>query len=74
MVRATWVSTELKVPVQIKTADPRFGNTGMELTNIVQSEPSASLFVVPAGYTIQQGGGRGPGGARGSGRRGPSPQ
>ena len=62
VVRITWISTELKVPVQIKTTDPRFGNTDMELTNIVQAEPSASLFVVPAGYTTQQGGGRGPGG------------
>jgi hypothetical protein len=75
VVRITWISTELKVPVEIKTTDPRYGNTDMELTNIVQAEPSASLFVVPAGYTIQQGGGRGPGGsARGAARRGPAPQ
>jgi hypothetical protein len=75
VVRITWISTELKVPVEIKTSDPRFGNTDMELTNIVQAEPSASLFVVPAGYTIQQGGGRGPGGSsRGAARRGPGPQ
>jgi hypothetical protein len=73
IVRATWVSTELKVPVQIKSTDPRFGTTDMELTNIVQAEPSASLFVVPAGYTVQAGG-RGPGGMRGNARRGPGPQ
>lgn len=74
IVRTTWVSTELKVPVQIKTTDPRYGTTDMELTNITQAEPSASLFVVPAGYSIQTGGGRGPGGPRGAGRRGPGPQ
>ena len=79
VVRITWISTELKVPVEIKTTDPRFGNTDMELTNVVQAEPSASLFVVPAGYTIQQGGGRGSGGgpgasSRGAARRGPAPQ
>jgi hypothetical protein len=75
IVRTTWVSTELKVPVQIKTTDPRFGTTDMELTNITQAEPSASLFVVPAGYTLQSGGGRGPGGGpRGNARRGPGPQ
>jgi len=75
VVRITWISTELKIPVQIKTTDPRYGNTDMELTNIVQTEPSAALFVVPAGYTVQQGGGRGPGGsARSAGRRGPGPQ
>ena len=75
VVRITWISTELNVPVQIKTIDPRYGNTDMELTNIVQAEPGASLFVVPAGYTVQQGGGRGPGGGpRGAARRGPGPQ
>jgi hypothetical protein len=74
VVRITWISTDLKVPVEIKTTDPRFGNTDMELTNVAQTEPSASLFVVPAGYTIQQGGGRGPGGPRSGARRGPGPQ
>jgi len=72
VVRINWVSTELKVPVSIKTSDPRHGTSDMELTNIAQSEPSASLFVVPAGYTIKQGGGRGIGGPR-PGRRGGAP-
>jgi hypothetical protein len=71
VVRTTWISTELKVPVEIKTTDPRYGATDMELTNIVQTEPSASLFVIPAGYTTQQDGGRGP---RNAARRGPGPQ
>jgi len=60
--RVTWISNDLKVPVQIKSTDPRFGATDMELTNIVQGEPNASLFTVPAGYTIKTGG---PGGMRG---------
>ncbi|HKD08177.1 MAG TPA: hypothetical protein VKB79_19915 [Bryobacteraceae bacterium] len=64
--RVTWISTDLKVPVQIKSTDPRFGATDMELTNIVQAEPNASLFTVPAGYTVKTGG---PGGMRGP--RGP---
>jgi hypothetical protein len=72
VVRISWISTDLKVPVQIKTTDPRYGNTDMELTNIVEAEPNGSLFVVPAGYTTQQGGGRG--GPRGSARRGPGPR
>ena len=54
VVRVTWVSTDLSVPVQIKTTDPRNGTSDMELTSIVHSEPNASLFVVPAGYTVQQ--------------------
>lgn len=66
-VRVTWVSTALQVPVQIKTSDPRFGATDMELTNIAQTEPNGSLFVVPAGYTVKTGGGRGPGGRNGGG-------
>jgi hypothetical protein len=75
IVRVSWISTELKVPVQIKTSDPRIGSSDMELTTIAQAEPSASLFVVPAGYTIQQvgGGGRGPRGPRGAVRRGGQP-
>jgi hypothetical protein len=66
--RTTWVSNDLKVPVQIKSSDPRFGTTQMDLTNIVQAEPSASMFVVPAGYTVKTG----PGGPGGPG--GPRPQ
>lgn len=73
--RTTYVSPDLKLPVQIKTVDPRFGTRDMELTNIQMGEPSAALFAVPAGYTIQKAGpemGRGPGG-RGFGRPGGPP-
>lgn len=52
IVREVWVSTDLKVPMLIKSSDPRFGNSVMQLTNIVQSEPDASLFVVPSTYTV----------------------
>jgi hypothetical protein len=72
--RITYVSQDLKLPVQIKTSDPRFGVSDMELTNISTGEPGATLFTVPAGYTIQKAGtqqGRGPGG--GFGRRGGGP-
>jgi hypothetical protein len=67
--RTTYVSPDLKLPVQIKTSDPRFGTTDMELTNISTGEPSAALFAVPAGYTVKRANaGRGPGGgARGPG-------
>jgi hypothetical protein len=81
VVRVTWIANDLKVPVQIKSSDPRFGSTDMELTNIVTSEPNASLFVVPAGYTTTTGGGPGRMGTafnRGSdfhgGGPGPGPQ
>ncbi len=64
ITRITWISTQLQLPVQIKSSDPRSGTSDMELTNISTGEPSAALFQVPAGYTIEKGGGggRGPGG------------
>jgi hypothetical protein len=70
IVHETWVSDELKVPVMVKHSDPRSGTTTTQLTNIVRAEPDTTLFAVPAGYTVQKGGGpgRGPGrGPRGGG-------
>jgi len=63
-VRETWISTDLKVPVMIKTTDPRFGTRVVQLTNIVQSDPDPSLFQVPSNYTVttRSGGGREMGG------------
>src|SRR5579864_1043938 len=52
IVREAWVSTDLKVPLLIKSSDPRFGSTVMQLTNIVRTEPDAALFQVPAGYAV----------------------
>ena len=53
IVREVWISQDLKVPVMIKTSDPRFGETTMQLTHVVQANPDAALFQVPAGYTIE---------------------
>lgn len=68
-VREVWTSTDLKVPVLIKTSDPRRGTTVTQLTNISRAEPDAALFQAPPGYTIRQGAavrpmGRGPRGQR----------
>jgi hypothetical protein len=49
-----WESKDLGIIVKSVSADPRFGTTTYELTNIVQSSPDPSLFRVPAGYTILQ--------------------
>jgi hypothetical protein len=54
-VREVWTSTDLKVPVLVKTSDPRRGTTVTQLTNIVRAEPDAALFQAPAGYTVRQG-------------------
>jgi hypothetical protein len=53
IVREVWVSQDLKIPVLIKTSDPRFGETTMQLTNVLQTNPDPALFQVPANYTIQ---------------------
>jgi hypothetical protein len=64
-VHETWTSADLKVPVMVKTSDPRFGTSQTQLTNIVRAEPDPSLFQVPAGYTVTK--------DRGGMRGGPRP-
>ncbi len=55
IMRETWVSSDLKVPVMVKTSDPRFGTTVTQVTDITRAEPDAALFQTPAGYTVSQG-------------------
>ena len=61
-----WYSPDLQIVVKSTRSDPRFGTTTYSLTKVQRAEPAASLFVVPSGYTVQQGHGprdhRGPGG------------
>jgi hypothetical protein len=47
IVHETWLSMDLKVPVMVKTIDPRFGTTTTQLTNITRSEPDPALFQAP---------------------------
>jgi hypothetical protein len=76
--RTLWIANDLKVPVQIKSSDPRFGTSEMELTNITTSEPSAALFTLPAGYALQAGRQGGPlpagMGGKAQGRMRPGPK
>jgi hypothetical protein len=60
IVREVWRSADLKVPVMVKTSDPRFGSEVIQLTNVNRAEPDASLFQTPANYTVTKG--HGPGG------------
>lgn len=67
VTREIWYSTDLKRNILESVTDPQHGNRRVELTNIVQGEPGADLFAIPAGYTTQNGrlgfgNGRGPGG------------
>lgn len=56
MVSEHWYSNDLQIMVMSKRSDPRFGDTTYTLTDIQRSEPSSSLFAVPADYTVREGG------------------
>jgi hypothetical protein len=56
-----WYSPDLQIVVKSTRSDPRFGTTTYTLTNVQRAEPAAALFMVPADYTVKEGG---PGGLR----------
>lgn len=64
IVQEKWVSPDLRTVVRSRHHDPRHGENTFDLTRIDRSEPPASLFTVPEGYTITNEGMR-------EGRRGP---
>jgi hypothetical protein len=47
-----WTSPDLQVLVYSKHHDPRTGDVEYRLRNISRNEPPASLFQIPAGYTV----------------------
>jgi len=56
IVHETWFSNDLQMVVMSKRTNPWSGETTYTLTNIQRQEPPASLFAVPPGYTVTQGG------------------
>jgi hypothetical protein len=86
VISERWYSPDLQIVVKSVRNDPRFGQTTYTLcgpepsnlrgsancsTNILLQEPAATLFLVPADYTVQQGA---PGGhGKGMHRGGPPP-
>lgn len=48
-----WYSPDLQIPVLAKRNDPQSGQSTYSVTNIQRGDPPASLFQVPADYTIQ---------------------
>jgi hypothetical protein len=56
IISETWYSPDLQTVVLSKRNDPRIGESVMSVTNIQRGEPSATLFQVPAGYTVKDGG------------------
>ena len=61
VVSERWYSADLQIDLKSTRTDPRFGTTTYTVTNVQRTEPAATLFTVPADYTVQTGG-RGPGG------------
>ena len=55
IVTEVWTSPDLKTVVYSKRSDPRMGEQTFRLTNIVRTEPSPSLFIVPADFRIVDG-------------------
>jgi hypothetical protein len=52
-VTENWNSLEMGITTLGKMSDPRSGDSVARMTSIEQSEPDASLFEVPADYTIK---------------------
>ncbi len=68
--REMWFSPDLKIEVGNTESDPFRGTRTTTVTSLSKTEPEASLFAVPSGYTVQQApqrafGHRGPGGPGG---------
>jgi hypothetical protein len=56
VISERWYSPELQIVVKSTRSDPRFGTTTYTVTNIQKTEPDASLFAIPADYTVKEGG------------------
>jgi hypothetical protein len=56
IVSERWYSPELQVVVLSSHKDPFAGENIYRLTNITRAEPAASLFEVPADYSVVEGG------------------
>jgi hypothetical protein len=52
IVSERWFAPSLKVVVESRRSDPRFGETSYRLTGIVRAEPAPSLFEVPSDYKV----------------------
>ena len=52
IVTEVWTSPDLKTIVLSKRSDPRMGEQTFRLTNIVRTEPDASLFTVPSDFKV----------------------
>ena len=56
IVSERWYSPDLQIVLKSTRTDPRFGTTTYTVNNIQRTEPAASLFTVPADFTVKTGG------------------
>ncbi len=72
-----WYSPDLQIVVKTTRNDPRFGVTSYVVSSLQRQEPSATLFAVPADYTVEavkpHMHGKGPGGPGGAAPPPPPP-
>ena len=54
VVAERWYSKELQGTVMMRISDPRKGEAVFRLVNIRLEDPPASLFEIPADYTVQE--------------------
>jgi hypothetical protein len=54
VVNERWFSPELRVVVQTRRFDPRFGEVLYRLVNISRGDPPVDLFEVPGDFTIEE--------------------
>ncbi|MEO8096740.1 MAG: hypothetical protein ABI811_03500 [Acidobacteriota bacterium] len=52
VVTEQWTSDDLQLLIKSANSDPRFGDTTYELTRVQLGSPDASLFQIPADYTL----------------------
>jgi hypothetical protein len=64
VVTERWYSPDLQTVILQKRSDPRSGEYVYQWTNIVRSEPPATLFTVPSDFPLSQGPGPRPRGPR----------
>jgi len=72
VVSERWYSADLQIVLKSTRTDPRFGTTTYAVTSVQRTEPAATLFTVPAEYTVETGG-RGHGGPGGPAPMAPPP-
>ena len=49
-----WFSPDLQMEVKSTREDPRIGKTTFKVGNLNRAEPDASLFQIPADYTVHE--------------------